>query len=1221
MMEKAFTRRDPFLVLEGEENFSRFLRPQLDLTGASPLEITNFFSAFLTTNIELSPENLESILEKGLLMGKLDPTEIEGKVAKLPKDLVYVFTKFLLDNPHKEGMGMLVNFCLGKMDEESAHEMRQYGLATSPEAALLVCGTPEVFAHFLQETPSVARVNEYVQFLVQCASRFNKPFYVDTLRSFVEQLEAGVNHSSQEKPISLTPCLLPYTAALRGLGVRFSTVRAAHSQSFFTHFYSRPSTLPQSSVHIPPNYTHANREREVFGEILYENGKGPDHLNIAVHFGMVAGFAKNLDRLRVTPVYINNYVESCLNSDQPFFEYPQAVAQLMTYLRELRQEEAFVTLLREHLGGSSYHQSSFLKHFEGYEKILGESSESLIREWFEKNPAVFATRPDLVIRYRLAPAEQAVRMLAPSVAGDQFNDFVGGVAKMSTQESYHEVEQRLLEMCPKVFAQQTPKVLAQLNDDLVLKGFVRAAEDMRDTKLITYFAERFSFPTLIQHLVDGGVSLDVMMVRFLLAEYADDSDTAYFIKKYGSHVLDRDGVLADRVSSISVVDALPYYQALLHEGHYTRLLNAYLIACEKKSTSREHTDLIWSLLMREVKHNSALYVEVVLAVYSEGAETVEEHFTQFETISPENALPYLLQHPSLLFASEIKNFVQDVGGDFEKRIKELQEEFSPLDEAKVREDDVITPHMSLRTNVLHTLPLVKVFLEAGFSDDQYYKNVYVTMRTPLIEQFCKSGGVIPTHEFTPEFVRQCYLLLHIRKAGLAQEPITDFQKLQAEITRRFEQEFREKFHTTPHGEVEPEYAESLFMYLSYADTHHDKRPELSAATKRYAPFIFQSSYAEWKMFGVTHVPSHEESVRAFEKLRATRMVPPRCTFEQYEAWVKTENVSQNELFEQDLSALRASLVNLFENAVVDGHLPAEALRFTEMDREKHDVLRDQLRSLKEGERKLRGGHLQERDMPLTAHRALEDITRELAKFRDVHQKELQKLTAQLYIRQLQNLSVNEIELDSLEISSHKITFSQVMQSISKEYGVNMAATLSTARSYIAYFKEELSHKGTRSRRVLSGTDAVDLSTCMRIGEKPCSSCQNVFDTNSTGLLSVIVDPHVKVAQVYAQGSIVGRAILRLMSTPEGEPALFLERIYKSHVSSQVDELLYEIARKKARDMGVAVYRHDRSGVANVSLGQYNSRSPYTYSDSVGDLYGSIIAGRSFRISQHMKELT
>lgn len=811
--------------------------------------------------------------------------------------------------------------------------------------------------------------------------------------------------------------------------------------------------------------------------------------------------------------------------------------------------------------------------------------------------------------------------LSGTVRAEQFHDFVDWVVKLSPALSYREQEQQLLVACPQVFVQQTPKELAQLDDEVVLQGFVRSAEYLRNTKTIAYLVERFSFQTLVQRIADGGVSFDTTVVRVLLAQHANEDDTAYFIKNYGSQVLDRDGILAARVSLISVGDALPYYQALLHEGHYTRLLDAYVAACERKSVSREHADLIWSLLMRQVKQDSALYVEMVFAVYQEGSETLEEHFTQFQTVSPEHSLPHLLRHPSMLFAPEISIFAGDVGGDFEKQVKELQKEFEPLKDSERNEDDVKTPHISLRTSHLPTLPLAKVFLEDASFDDQFYKNVYVTMRTPLIEQFCKGGGVIPSHEFTPEFVRQCYVLFCMRKAHVMLQPAANFQELQAEITRRFEQEFREKFHTTPHGDVGPEYVESLFLYQSYADTHRRDRPLLATATTRFAPFIFHPHYQDWKMFGVTHTPTETEARQLFEKMRSSRMVPVQCTFEQYQGWVKTENVSQDELFEQDLSSLHSSLRVLFDNAVIDGHIPAEALRFTEADREKHDALREQLRTLKERERAVRKLYPKETDMPLSEHRTLEEITRELAEFRAVHQKDLQKVTAQLYMNQLQSVSVSEIEHRSLDVASHKILFAQVEQAILKEYGGDMAATLSTARSFIDHFKEGLSHKGTRSRRVLSGTDTVNLSTYMRIGEKPCSSCQNVFDTNSTGLLSLVVDPHVKIAQVYAQGSIVGRAIMRLMSTPEGEPAIFLERVYKSHVSSQVEELLYEIARKKAREMGIAAYVHDRSGALTTPLVQYNSRAPYSYSDSVGELHGSIIAGRSFRISQHMKELT
>jgi hypothetical protein len=128
---------------------------------------------------------------------------------------------------------------------------------------------------------------------------------------------------------------------------------------------------------------------------------------------------------------------------------------------------------------------------------------------------------------------------------------------------------------------------------------------------------------------------------------------------------------------------------------------------------------------------------------------------------------------------------------------------------------------------------------------------------------------------------------------------------------------------------------------------------------------------------------------------------------------------------------------------------------------------------------------------------------------------------------------------------------------------------------------------------------------------PVPSCQH-FDSNlglNAGLLSYIADPAVRILQLEdGEGRFLARAVVRLVSDEQGNPQLFLERIYSVNQHPEVKQEVLRAAQTKAKALGVNLYSHEaefdcaeQEVQEPVDLFSHGSRSPAIYSDAGGGL--------------------
>ncbi|MFA5021325.1 MAG: hypothetical protein WC517_04700, partial [Patescibacteria group bacterium] len=140
-----------------------------------------------------------------------------------------------------------------------------------------------------------------------------------------------------------------------------------------------------------------------------------------------------------------------------------------------------------------------------------------------------------------------------------------------------------------------------------------------------------------------------------------------------------------------------------------------------------------------------------------------------------------------------------------------------------------------------------------------------------------------------------------------------------------------------------------------------------------------------------------------------------------------------------------------------------------------------------------------------------------------------------------------------------------------------------------------------------------------IGEEPVPSCQS-YDSggeNSHGLLSYLLDPNVKIIQVYnEEGKIIARSILRLLADENNEPQLFLERVYSLNAHHKINEAILELARRKARAMGVGLFSVDSTLFSEDSSTQPEIKALVSRSSRASHVYSD--AGRGLAVGGRFK---
>lgn len=137
-------------------------------------------------------------------------------------------------------------------------------------------------------------------------------------------------------------------------------------------------------------------------------------------------------------------------------------------------------------------------------------------------------------------------------------------------------------------------------------------------------------------------------------------------------------------------------------------------------------------------------------------------------------------------------------------------------------------------------------------------------------------------------------------------------------------------------------------------------------------------------------------------------------------------------------------------------------------------------------------------------------------------------------------------------------------------------------------------------RIFITHDPEDL---LLLGTDIQGSCLNVSSSSirNKALLGYIINGDVQaIVMKDTFGSIVGRAILRLMLDQDESPALFLEKIYLNRFRDMFEKALINMAVQKAQIMDLPLYSSEvgKQKMCKGMLIAKEGRAPYTYSDAL-----------------------
>ncbi len=383
--------------------------------------------------------------------------------------------------------------------------------------------------------------------------------------------------------------------------------------------------------------------------------------------------------------------------------------------------------------------------------------------------------------------------------------------------------------------------------------------------------------------------------------------------------------------------------------------------------------------------------------------------------------------------------------------------------------------------------------------------------------------------------------------------------------------------------------------------------------------ITQGRFAEWK-----YGPRTEENL---EELKNRKLLPPNLNFDQYEMWRTDQESTLFEALSTNAREVSNTLRNYIDNNI--NHLEIEGV----IDLLKSDYPdQDVLSSLPQ-------------EMAKTGQE-LAKVNRELSELRKSEPQssgitELEERKASLENTRNQLVRARKVFRFS-NIRPEEVVSGYFLEGKdNKKKGESIQKVLEALKGssemdneFVYDFIEsqlDAIHQQTEGSQNLVCTDSSDPKIWLEVGEIPVGSCQSYDSGAFNQCLIGYTDPNSKILVLRNErGNIVGRSIMRLLETKDGDPTIHVETIYKSFPSLAVDRSIYTRASQKAQAMGIKCVVSKRSqneqgatvesslpdGYKTIGIDYYlysnDSRSPSVYVDAVG--------GEQYQGKYEMKDL-
>ncbi|RMG41213.1 MAG: hypothetical protein D6719_08945 [Candidatus Dadabacteria bacterium] len=367
----------------------------------------------------------------------------------------------------------------------------------------------------------------------------------------------------------------------------------------------------------------------------------------------------------------------------------------------------------------------------------------------------------------------------------------------------------------------------------------------------------------------------------------------------------------------------------------------------------------------------------------------------------------------------------------------------------------------------------------------------------------------------------------------------------------------------------------LIYYLRHKDS-----PEHRELLKGLFESIIEDRFEEWKYGNNTS--------EAFEALKAAKLIPESLRLEQYRIWQQEDVTTLQETLSSDAEQVAQEIKKLILQ-----NLEHLGPKFADKDED----LPKSLSELKES-RRILGEEIGRISKEISKLKQAEsDKQAEYQALQEKRQRLLQqkeKLDFQQVVFQLLELSADEISLGYLlhndDTTKKTIELKQVLDSFEEMLPSESKFLAQRIRTLLSEFYSQ-----TSEPEELSCSDEDGPGVTIEIGAVPVGSCQHYSHGSYNSALLGYFEPNTKILVLRnAQGTPVARAIFRLLTTDQGEPALQLERIYSSTGSSAVQRIMVTHAQKKAEAMGVELFSHEPDITAEQAGGKSIENAPEGY---------------------------
>ncbi len=366
----------------------------------------------------------------------------------------------------------------------------------------------------------------------------------------------------------------------------------------------------------------------------------------------------------------------------------------------------------------------------------------------------------------------------------------------------------------------------------------------------------------------------------------------------------------------------------------------------------------------------------------------------------------------------------------------------------------------------------------------------------------------------------------------------------------------------------------------------------------------------------------KQKVFALEKMKKRGLLPQGMRLEQYENWLADAESDLNAVITYETDDVFDGVQNALSQAVLDGHVKTEQIdkNWHVLQAELQKLYRplaeldDRIKPLVQRKEKAKKAKKQGTDTSFTPHeeQELKSLRSQYNNLISELQPDIDRVKAEMTIIKLRDLTAEELESRSLQLGRWRLTFDQAFK-LARTYYADSAPEftqdLERIKDLLELGRERVFGNAKVSKLELRITDGFDFKDYIRIGQEPVPSCQN-FDSRgfmNKGLLSYVVDPNVRIIRIFDQtGRPTARCVMRLLANAQGQPCLFLERLYTNNSHKKITEAVVNMAIKKAKAMGVELYANDELAYPGIQesdtvLASNGSRNAFVYTDSGGGL--------------------